>query len=387
MVVKALPERTNGTSPANSASVLLKQIESEPALTHARLVLLKVLADRSGLFLSLTDSNRLSVVNPVDGRSYSLPMTLFSEYSEGGVDWNEVDGVLASLDLQCYSKDAFVMGERIYKGNTSSIYHCQLGDKECAAKVFMVDELAPEKVASCMRELYLMSEICSPPDVQGIVKYLGYSVRGVHPRRVVILMDLADEPLTAVVSAFANRGLLLSSDVACLRTIFIDILQGLSYLHSSYVIHRDLKCANILVTSSASDAVVGSQLHAELADFGLAKKLSPYKEWANKPAGSTRWMAPEVTESGRATWRSDIWSFGMTLLEALTGQLPYHGVVVLDVPKTISLRILPSFKWIPAESELDVLQTLQETVLSCLQFDPLQRPTADELLRRLLQCD
>ncbi|XVF36836.1 hypothetical protein REPUB_Repub19eG0092700 [Reevesia pubescens] len=92
------------------------------------------------------------------------------------------------------------------------------------------------------------------------------------------------------------------------------ILHGLKYLHDQNVVHRDVKCANILVDASGS---------VKLADFGLAKatKLNDVKS----SKGTAFWMAPEVVNHKGQGYGipADIWSLGCTVLEMLTRQIPY----------------------------------------------------------------
>ncbi|KAJ4716991.1 Protein kinase [Melia azedarach] len=92
------------------------------------------------------------------------------------------------------------------------------------------------------------------------------------------------------------------------------ILNGLQYLHEQNVIHRDIKCANILVDASGS---------VKLTDFGLAKaaKMNDIKSCKGTPF----WMAPEVVNLKNRSYgiAADIWSLGCTVLELLTGRHPY----------------------------------------------------------------
>ncbi|KAK7282779.1 hypothetical protein RIF29_11826 [Crotalaria pallida] len=92
------------------------------------------------------------------------------------------------------------------------------------------------------------------------------------------------------------------------------ILHGWKYLHDQSVVHRDIKCANILVDANGS---------VKLAYFGLAKatKLNDVKSCK----GTTFWMAPEVVKGKHQGYGlpADMWSLGCTVLEMLTGQIPY----------------------------------------------------------------
>ncbi|KAL9141269.1 hypothetical protein ABFS82_14G091800 [Erythranthe guttata] len=143
------------------------------------------------------------------------------------------------------------------------------------------------------------------------------------------------------------------------------ILSGLNYLHCRNVVHRDIKCANILVDVSGS---------VKLADFGLAKvttKLNDIKSCKGTPY----WMAPEVVNQrnhgyGRA---ADIWSLGCTVLEMLTGHIPYSHLEGMQALFRIGRGELPP---IPNTLSKDA----QDFILKCLQVNPEDRPTAAQLL-------
>jgi mitogen-activated protein kinase kinase kinase 1 len=144
------------------------------------------------------------------------------------------------------------------------------------------------------------------------------------------------------------------------------ILDGLKYLHDKGFIHRDIKCANILVDASGA---------VKLADFGLAKvsKLNDIKSCKGTPF----WMAPEVINPKRTDGygsSADIWSLGCTVLEMLTRKIPYCD---LENPVQALFRIgrgvLPE---IPDTLSPDS----QDFILKCLKVNPEERPTATELL-------
>ncbi|KAM3377629.1 mitogen-activated protein kinase kinase kinase 1 isoform X1 [Capsicum galapagoense] len=142
------------------------------------------------------------------------------------------------------------------------------------------------------------------------------------------------------------------------------ILSGLHYLHSREVMHRDIKCANILVDVSGS---------VKLADFGLAKATQMNNIKSCK--GTAFWMAPEVVNrknNGYGT-PADIWSLGCTVLEMLTGQIPYSHLEGMQALFRIGRGEPPP---IP-----DTLSTeAQDFIKSCLRVNPNDRPTASELL-------
>ncbi|KAI3918910.1 hypothetical protein MKW98_017358, partial [Papaver atlanticum] len=98
--------------------------------------------------------------------------------------------------------------------------------------------------------------------------------------------------------------------------IALGVAKGLEYLHDKAnppVIHRDLKDSNILL---------GQDYHPKLSDFGLAK-LGPVGENSHittRIVGTYGYCAPEYASTGRLTFKSDIYSFGVLLLELITGR-------------------------------------------------------------------
>ncbi|KAJ1367215.1 serine threonine kinase 10 [Parelaphostrongylus tenuis] len=103
--------------------------------------------------------------------------------------------------------------------------------------------------------------------------------------------------------------------------------EAIAFLHEQNVIHRDLKAGNILLTS---DGVV------KLADFGVSAKLKDRNEKRDTFIGTPYWMAPEVMmcetfKDQPYDTRSDIWSFGITLIEMAQMEPPHSNVSPMRV--------------------------------------------------------
>ncbi|CAN1240547.1 Mitogen-activated protein kinase kinase kinase 1 [Linum grandiflorum] len=142
------------------------------------------------------------------------------------------------------------------------------------------------------------------------------------------------------------------------------ILHGLKYLHDRNVVHRDIKCANILVDANGS---------VKLADFGLAKatKLNDVKSMK----GTASWMAPEVVNRKNQGYGlpADIWSLGCTVLEMLTHRIPYSDLEPMQALFRIGRGVPPT---VPDSLSEDA----RDFILQCLQVNPDGRPTAARLL-------
>ena len=98
--------------------------------------------------------------------------------------------------------------------------------------------------------------------------------------------------------------------------IMYQILQGLQYLHSYGIVHRDLKLENVMMTCNKSFAV------PKLVDFGLSKMVGP-NERAKEPFGTLGYVAPEILEAELYTGQCDMWSIGCIVHALICGALPF----------------------------------------------------------------
>lgn len=112
----------------------------------------------------------------------------------------------------------------------------------------------------------------------------------------------------------------------------LDIAEGLAYLHSKQLIHRDIACRNCLV---GPDHVV------KIGDFGLTREAaggSPYGyyRFTRNVELPIRWMPPEAVQFGIFSVKSDLWSYGIVLYEIITfGMFPYADLGDVEVVERV----------------------------------------------------
>lgn len=118
----------------------------------------------------------------------------------------------------------------------------------------------------------------------------------------------------------------------------------------------------------------------KLADFGCSTEIEKTLTNLNRDTnltGSVPWMAPEVVSQTGYGRRSDIWSFGCTILEMVTGKIPWSHLNV-ENPVTLLMKIALSDE-IPQIPD-NISDELKDFIRQCLQRDPTLRPHAKDLL-------
>ena len=151
-------------------------------------------------------------------------------------------------------------------------------------------------------------------------------------------------------------------------------LGGLTYLYTKHhIMHRDIKPSNILVNSRG---------HIKLCDFGVSGEL--VNSIADTFVGTSTYMAPERIQGERYTVKSDVWSFGLTVMELAIGKFPFGANEPSDedfAPAGI-LDLLQQIVHEPAPQlpKSDAFPSiLEDMIQKCLFKDPELRPTPQEL--------
>ncbi|KAL5213513.1 hypothetical protein ABZP36_024360 [Zizania latifolia] len=249
---------------------------------------------------------------------------------------------------------SWIKGEHLGSGSFGSVYEAISDDGFFFAvkEVSLIDQgiNAKQRILQLEHEISLLSRL----EHDNIVQYFGtYKENG----KLYIFLELATQGSLA---ALYQKYRLQDSQVSAYTR---QILKGLIYLHQRNVLHRDIKCANILVDSNGL---------VKLADFGLAKEMSILNQ-ARSSKGTVYWMAPEVAKAKPHGPPADIWSLGCTVLEMLTGKVPYP-----DMEWTFAL--LKIGRGIPPEIPTTLSEDARDFIMRCVKANPNDRPSATQLL-------
>ena len=202
-----------------------------------------------------------------------------------------------------------------------------------------------------------------------------------HPN-IVSIHDIGKEDgkqffVLEFVEGHSLRDLIESSpegkcDVPTILRIGIDVCNALQYAHSQGILHRDMKPENIMITEQGV---------AKLMDFGLARMLGqPRQTQDGVIVGTVAYVAPEIALGKGADPRSDLYSLGAVLYEAVTGKPPFPG----EDPVKIIFSHIHDYPVSPDKSNPKVLPALSGCVMRLLEKDPEKRyQSAADLLTAL----
>jgi serine/threonine protein kinase len=155
--------------------------------------------------------------------------------------------------------------------------------------------------------------------------------------------------------------------------IFIEVCAGLGYAHAKGIVHRDIKPPNIVLI----DKPISGGSRVKIVDFGIAKLTAMKDETIQRLTnvgeicGSPYYMSPEQCDGARVDARSDIYSFGCTLFEVLTGSPPYKGRNAMETMMLHQSAEIPSLSSTAGGKAFP--DALERSICMMLAKEPLDR--------------
>ncbi|KAA0158924.1 hypothetical protein FNF31_05094 [Cafeteria roenbergensis] len=247
----------------------------------------------------------------------------------------------------------------IGKGSFGKVYVVRhIGEnKHYVMKVIKMRGIPKAEREACKNEVAIMQRLPHP----NIVAYKdSFSVQ--RGDKLCIVMTYCDGgDLSARLEQ--QRGKLLPEDQ--ILHWFVQIALGLGCMHSSKVLHRDLKTANIFLLSSG---------RLVLGDLGISKSLDATMAMASTQIGTPYYMSPELFQSKPYNHKSDVWAIGCVLYELCTMRHPFEAESI----QQLGARILRG-RYPPIAARYS--KGLRSLIDSLLSQAPSSRPDVDEVLR------
>ncbi|KAL0915265.1 hypothetical protein M5K25_015668 [Dendrobium thyrsiflorum] len=284
-----------------------------------------------------------------------------------------IDYSLLDSSTNNFSEDN-ILGE----GGFGCVYKASFNEGSLAA-VKKLDGGGLESERMFDNELNFFGRIRHP----NIVSLLGYCIHG--ESRFFVYEFLPNGSLESLLHGSSHG----SSLTWHLRMkIALDTARGLEYLHETCnppVIHRDLKSSNILLDA---------EFNAKISDFGLAISDCNQNKASVKLSGTLGYVAPEYVLDGKLTEKSDVYAFGVVLLELLLGRKPVEkmsptqnqSIVTWAMPQLTDRSKLPSIvdPMIRDTMDLKHLYQVAAVAVLCVQPEASYRPLITDVLHSLI---
>jgi serine/threonine protein kinase len=220
------------------------------------------------------------------------------------------------------------------------------------------------------------------PDFMHRFRTEAYAQARLHHPNIVTLYSMLEVPVGFVLVMEYVEGQTLQQrihgegpvDPGEAVWIFEQALQGVLYAHQMGIVHRDLKPDNIFITHKQE---------VKIMDFGVAKILDNKEPTRSRSmVGTLLYISPEQVNGRDADFRSDIYTLGITLFEAVTGRLPFERRTDYGLMHAHVLENPPR----PTKLKRDLPKQLEKVILRAIEKEPAKRfQSAAEFRDALLQ--
>lgn len=262
--------------------------------------------------------------------------------------------------------DRYQIIKAIGEGGMANVYlaYDTILDRNVAVKVLRGDLATDDKfVRRFQREALSASSLAHPNIVEV------YDVGEDNGQYYIVMEYIEGKHLKELLK---KRGKITLSETI---DIMLQITDGMSVAHDSYIIHRDIKPQNIMILENGV---------VKITDFGIAMAMNATQlTQTNSVMGSVHYLPPEQANGKGSTLQSDIYSMGILMYELLTGKLPYKGDNAVEIALKHLKESIPSIK----EELPDLPQSVENIIIRATAKNPKNRyADAREMHEDLLTC-
>lgn len=251
------------------------------------------------------------------------------------------------------------IGTRVGIGFFGEVFRGIWNGTDVAIKVFLEQDLTTENMEDFCNEIYILSRLRHP----NVILFLGACMVPPHLSMVTEYMEMGSLYYLIHMSGQKKK-------LSWRRRLKIvrDICRGLMCIHRMKIVHRDLKSANCLVNKHWT---------VKICDFGLSRVMTDSPMTDNSSAGTPEWMAPELIRNEPFTEKCDIFSLGVIMWELCTLSRPWDGISPVQVVYTVANE----------GSRLEIPEGPLGKLIADCWAEPQDRPSCQEILTRLLDCE
>ncbi|KAK1258673.1 Serine/threonine-protein kinase CTR1 [Acorus gramineus] len=251
------------------------------------------------------------------------------------------------------------VGTRIGIGFFGEVFRGIWIGTDVAIKIFLEQDMTAENVEDFCNEISILSRLRHP----NVILFLGACMKPPHLSMITEYVEMGS--LYYLIHMGGQK-----KKLSWRRRLkmLCDICRGLMAIHRMKIVHRDLKSANCLVNKHWT---------VKICDFGLSRIMTDLPMRDNSSAGTPEWMAPELIRNEPFTEKCDIFSLGVIMWELCTLNRPWDGIPSVQVIYAVANE----------GTRLEIPEGPLGKLISDCWSEPEERPSCQEILTRLLDCE
>jgi|GEM_PF-7044898 len=348
-----MPMHLQAFKTADGISILKQYIQQEPcegSTSCGR----EILQRESQLASPVTQKSKYREFDSVDDLFGFMDDSSDTDYEQGLPTASGVE--IISYSEISYKPDR----DFIARGGFGRVYRAKWRGKAVALKILLFQGMGPDAIQELKHEGQMMARLRHP----NVIHFFGACIEQGH---YALVMEYMDKGSLYKLLQDEGESLLWQRRTS----IAYGVGNGLAYLHSQNVLHRDLKSLNVLMSRD---------YQPKIGDFGLSKIKQETSRATSKGGaiGTLAWMAPELLKAGQKYQKScDIYSLAIILWEIVSGKAP--GVDV-DMPRLIlGMAAQGRREVIPSRTP----SRMAALISKCWAKEPTKRPEIREIVSEL----